>query len=162
MIWFAVMGALLLFMLLQRADGAWPLHKLRTWAALFCSSLAGWVAVSVYGGVPVLSFIIIDILAGVAVLARPAGLAQRAIGLCYGVMILSHIGYKIALLWFEGVVSSTSYEAFMTFAGWAQLVILTAWSGWDVGRAVLHRFGLAGLWWIKRRLEEPADEERRE
>lgn len=141
MIWFAAMGAVLLFMLLQRADGAWPLHKLRTWAALFCSSLAGWVAVSVYGGVPVLSFIIIDILAGVAVLARPAGLAQRAIGLCYGVMILSHIGYKIALSWFEGVVSSTSYEAFMTFAGWAQLVILTAWSGWDVGRAVLHRAG---------------------
>ena len=140
--WFAAMLAVLLFMLLQRAEGSWPLHKLRTWAALFCSSLAGWFAVSFSGGVPVLSFIIIDILAGVIVLARPAGLAQRAIGLCYGVMILSHIGYKIALLWFNGVVSSTSYEAFMTFAGWAQLVILTAWSGWDVGRAILHRVGI--------------------
>lgn len=142
MTWFAAMLAVLLFMLMQRADGAWPLHKLRTWAAMFCSSLAGWFAVSFYGGVPVLSFIIIDTLAGVIVLARPAGIAQRAIGLCYGVMILSHIGYKIALLWFNGVVSSTSYEAFMTFAGWAQLVILTAWSSWDVGRAVLHRLGL--------------------
>ncbi len=141
MTWFAIMGAVLLFMLLQRTDGAWPLHKLRTWAALFCSSLAGWIAVANSEAVPVLSFIIIDILAGVVVLARPAGLAQRAIGLCYGVMILSHIGYKIALLYFQGVVSSTSYEAFMTFAGWAQLVILTVWSGWDVGRALLHRVG---------------------
>lgn len=142
MIWFAAMTGVLLFMLLQKAADGWPTHKLRTWAALFCSSLAGWVAVSVYGGVPVLSFIIIDILAGVAVLARPAGLAQRAIGLCYGVMILSHIGYKIAVLWLDGAVSSTSYEAFMTFAGWAQLVILSAWSGWDVGRAILHRVGI--------------------
>jgi hypothetical protein len=142
MTWFVAMGAVLLFMLVQKAADGWPAHKLRTWAAMFLSSVAGWIAVGVYGGVPVLSFIIIDILAGVAVLARPAGLAQRAIGLCYGVMILSHIGYKIALLRFDGVVSSTSYEAFMTFAGWAQLVILTVWSGWDVGRAVLHRVGL--------------------
>lgn len=141
MIWFGAMLALLPFMLLQIMDGVWPLHKLRTWAALFCSSVAGYMVVTPHGGVPVLSFIIIDILAGVIVLARPAGLAQRAIGLCYGVMILSHIGYKIALLWFDGVVSSTSYEAFMIFAGWAQFVILTAWSGWDVGRAILHRSG---------------------
>jgi len=141
MTWFAAMGAVLLFMLVQKAADGWPAHKLRTWAAMFCSSIAGWVAVGVYGGIPVLSFVIIDILAGVAVLARPAGIAQRAIGLCYGVMILSHIGYKIALLWYNGVVSSTSYEALMTFAGWAQFVILTAWSGWDVGRAILHRLG---------------------
>ena len=141
MTWFAAMGAVLLFMLVQKAADGWPAHKLRTWAAIFCSSLAAWVAMWFYGGIPVLSFVIIDILAGVAVLARPAGIAQRAIGLCYGVMILSHIGYKIALLWYNGIVSSTSYEALMTFAGWSQFVILTAWSGWDVGRAVLHRLG---------------------
>lgn len=138
--WFAAMSALLVFMLVQKAADGWPLHKLRTWAALMCASLLGWASVAAFGGIPVAAFIVIDILAGVAVLARPAGIAQKAIGLCFAVMILHHLGLKIAMLFF-GVVDTASYHASINFAGWVQFGILLAWSGWDVGRAILHRLG---------------------
>jgi len=140
MTWLAAMMALLVFMLMQRAGDGWPVHKLRTWAAMMWSSFLAWGAVMVPDATlmhVVLMFIAIDIVAGYIVMIRPAGHAQKAIGLCYMVMIFYHIGIAAASLY--GPVFTDSYTAFLTATGWAQFAILTLWSGWDVGRACVHR-----------------------
>lgn len=142
MIWFAAMTAVLLFMLLQRTADGWPLHKLRTWLAMFVSSALGWAAVYTSDGIPLLAFTAIDIVACVIVLVKPAGAAQKAIGLFYVVMILWHMGMGIAT--FLGPVETSVYENVLVASGWAQFSILLVWSGWDVGRHILHRFGFRG------------------
>lgn len=142
MTWTVAMLALLVFMLMQRAADGWPVHKLRTWAAMMWSSGLAWGAILVPDATlmhVVLMFIAIDIVAGYIVMIRPAGHAQKAIGLCYMVMIFYHIGVAAASLY--GPVATESYTAFLSATGWAQLAILTLWSGWDVGRACLHRLG---------------------
>jgi len=140
--WFGAMIALLVFMLMQRASDGWPAHKLRTWGAMFGSSLLAWAIPNIPLIWLIACFIIIDTLAGFVVMVRPAGAAQKAIGFFYFIMLLQHIAVAIASL--SGPVNTTSYQASLVFAGWSQFAILLAWSGWDVGRFTLHRIGLFG------------------
>lgn len=133
------MLGLLLAFLVQALLDRWPVHKLRTWAALFLSSLAALFAshqIADWDSL-VASYMLIDGLAAWVVLIRPAGAAQKAIGLCYFVMILSHIGLVSASL--GGRVDTASYDSLQGALGWAQFAILCLWSAWDVGKAIAHR-----------------------
>ena len=130
-------------MLVQRSADGWPVHKLRTWAAMAGSSAAAWAVGYQDLFSMLMAYIIIDFVAGRIVLIMPAGVAQKAIGFGYSVMILYHIGLALALL--KGPVSTSSYDAFMTFAGWSQFAILLVWSGWDVGRAIVCCTGVHRL-----------------
>ncbi len=133
------MLVLLVAFLVQGLLDRWPVHKIRTWIALFASSIAALIAshhVADWDGL-MRSYILIDGLAAWVVLIRPAGAAQRAIGLCYFVMILSHIGLVGASL--GGRVDTASYDSLQGALGWAQFAILCLWSAWDVGKAIVHR-----------------------
>jgi hypothetical protein len=146
--WHIAMIALFPLILSQRLGGDWPVHKLRTWAALLGSSVAAWICTWRLGllDAPVwlyiLGFIVIDIKAAQIVLRRPAGTAQYAIGMCYVLMLSYHAGVMWAALW--GDADMTKYESFINFAGWGQFAILLVWSGRDVGGCVLRWLGRLG------------------
>lgn len=130
------MLALLPVFAVQWRYGVLPVHKLRTWAAMFCASLAAaWVAPLC--GVPLIAYIVIDVTAGVAVIARPSGMAQRAIGFLFAAMVLFHTGYAMSI--FMGNEGLQGYQEFQVIAGWVQLAILAAWGIYDAGKRVGNR-----------------------
>jgi hypothetical protein len=132
-LWVMAMAGLLPFILLQR--GKRPVHKVRVWLALLGASAAAWAVTPAIGYVPVLAYIAIDTAAGLIVLARPAGVAQKAIGFLFATMVLFHIG----VFWAGPQHAGSTYFAFQTAAGWAQLLVLLGWSGHDVGKSLWDR-----------------------
>lgn len=132
---------LLPLVLCQRAAGAgWPFHKMRVMAALLLAAYVGQRVTPEIGYPPVLWYAVIDFLAGAAIIARPAGIAQKAIGACFAGMILYHAGFAGAMWWYGPSVNAVPYYAFQKDIGWMQFAILAAWGGWDSGSAVYNCF----------------------
>ena len=123
--WHLGMLALLPFM------GSGP--KARTWAALMCAGVTPWLLPAM--AVP--AYIVIDAIAGAVVLRRPAGFTQRAIGACFALLVMFHVGF---LMSHTGGDTAMYYQANVV-TGWAQFILLAAWGLSDVGKAILHRFG---------------------
>ena len=119
--------------------GVRPWHRVRTWGALFLSGLLGHYANEAFGGTDrlMLAYIAIDLAAAWVVLIRPAGLAQKAIGFCFAVMVLAHIGVVGDSI--IGPISTATYDDLNTRLGWAQFFILLCWSCDDAGKAVVRR-----------------------
>jgi hypothetical protein len=150
MVWPLAMLALLPLILLQRSCGAWPVHKLRTWAALLGSSAAAWffaylIADSyapmwLYG----IAFALFDLVAFRIITRRPAGVAQHYIGVICMLMFASSIGFSAACFWFRGDVDTLQYERILHLSGWGQFAILLAWSIVDVGGHFVHRLRRLG------------------
>lgn len=104
---------------------------MRTWSALAISSLFGWLLPPL----SIAAYIVVDTMAAALVLRRPAGLAQKAVGLGFAGMIMFHCGYLVSAQqnW-EG------YYAAQSFVGWLQLACLAAWGMVDVGLVLVrHR-----------------------
>lgn len=126
--WKLAMLALLLFLLFDSKGAVGPKH--RVWLAMFGASLA-----ALY--VPLASgFLVIDLLAGALVLKRPAGVAQRCIGLLFAGMAVFDIGYIIG-----GAQSPGQFVQFMSLIGWLQFTILLLWGLHDRWGFDLHRAG---------------------
>lgn len=104
---------------------------LRTWLALMGASLAAQFV----GPMAVTAYIVIDGIAGLVTISRPAGLAQKTIGALFALMVLFHIGY----LWGAHPGSSHIYWQANVTIGWAQWLCLAAWGLWDAGKAVILR-----------------------
>lgn len=139
-VWQASILCLIPLFMLQRVGMGWPWHKMRVAAALLVAAFAGrWVTPDV-GVPPVLWYAVIDFMAAFAVLARPAGAAQKAIGVGFGGMLLYHAGFAFGLWWWGPNINATPYYDFMTKVGWLQFAILAAWGSWDSGSAVYNRF----------------------
>lgn len=139
--WKLGMYALLAVLLLQRIGGRWPIHKIRTWGAMLASSVTAYFVAPDVGYMPLLPYIMIDFLAAIAVLTRPAGLAQKAIGLIYGVMILYSVRFAISNIAAgeQTLIETANYATFMAACGWCQFVILLVWSANDAGRIIRGR-----------------------
>lgn len=123
--WHFGMLALLPFM------GSGP--KMRTWAALMLAGVIPWLLPPMM--VP--AYIVIDAIAGVVVLRHPAGLAQRAIGACFALLVMYYTGF---LLSYAGGDAAMYYKANVV-TGWAQFALLASWGLHDVGKVILHRIG---------------------
>lgn len=124
------------------AHFAWdvrPWHRVRTWLALFGAGYLGHLANRNIGNVDALmtAYIALDLAAAAIVLVRPAGIAQKAIGLCFAVMVLAHVGVVFATA--IGPISTVVYDDLNARLGWAQFLILLLWSCDDVGKAIVRR-----------------------
>ena len=124
------------------AHFAWdvrPWHRVRTWIALFGAGFLGQYANATISNVDALmaSYIALDLTAAAIVLVRPAGIAQKAIGFCFAVMVLAHIGVVSASA--VGPINTVIYDDLNTRLGWAQFLVLLLWSCDDVGKAVVRR-----------------------
>ena len=137
-LWAQVMLAMLpLYGLHRLRNGRWPLHRLRTWAALFGASVLAWIVTPAVGETPFVLYALICLSAGAIARISPAGTAQRAIALMFALMAAFHVGAYLAGSQTGGPI----YYAMLQYAGWSQLVILLFWGCKNVG------FGaLAGRW----------------
>jgi len=95
-------------------------QKLRTWVAVFGASAATYFVHDPLG------YFVIDAVATLIVLARPAGLPQKAIGLMFVFMMCFDFGFMFSPRYGEGLFISAS-----VFLGWVQFLILGAWEGHD-------------------------------
>lgn len=142
-LWAQAMVAMLpLFALHRWRMGRWPVHRLRTWAALFGSSLSAWMVTPATGSTPFLAYAAICLVAAGIVLVRPAGTAQRAIALIFALMAAFHGGAYLA----GELIGGPIYITMLQYAGWSQLVILLFWGCKNVGfgalvATVCHRMG---------------------
>lgn len=123
-------------------------HRARTWAVLFGNALVAMLLPPM----SVQAYIVLDAVCGALVMAKPAGCAQRAIGVMFAVMVLFHVGYLISGN--PGV--SEYYWAFNVAVGWAQWGALLSWGIYDgTGYIVRHLRGRSRLvaggkvdgWW---------------
>lgn len=100
----------------------------RTWAALMVNSLlAGLFPV-------VAAFIVIDGLSAAVVLRRPMGLAQRAIGLLFAGMVLTHVGFLLS----PQASGLLHWQANMLI-GWLQFGCLFLWGAFNAVEFVAGR-----------------------
>lgn len=106
-------------------------QKLRTWAAVLMSSI---LAMLVSGPE---AYIVIDLICGLAVLTKPAGAAQRAIGLLFAGMLIVDVGYAVSPQLDGGML----YYRVLSALGWLQWAILAAWGLYDVRQAIARRLG---------------------
>lgn len=112
-------------------------RRIRVWAVMLASGFLGHLVSSLYAA-PVLAFVVIDVSAALAILARPKGLAQQYIGLTYVGMICSHIGYIFA----SNPFAITVYYGLLSAAGWLAWGILICWGAGDVGKRAGARLGI--------------------
>lgn len=137
---------LLLLPLLVAGERGLLRQKLRAWTAMFGASLlaigALYLPVS-----QIAAYIAIDLIAGAIVLRHPAGVAQKAIGLLFVMMVLFHIGFKLAgNPWNMG-----GYLNAQLVVGWLQLACLFAWGVDDVLGRAYRRYGIARRQAVARR-----------
>lgn len=138
----AMLAMLPLFVWLRWTRGRWPLHRLRTWAALFGASLSAWLVTPEHGDTPFLLYALICLAGAAIVRIKPAGPAQRAISIIFAIMAAINGG-----LIFAGVPhGGEAYQNTLHIAGWSQLVILFFWGCKNVGfrqaiGRVFHRVG---------------------
>lgn len=95
----------------------------RTWVAMFGASVATYF----FHGVT--AFIAIDAIAAALVIARPSGLAQKAIGALFVCMLLFDLGFYLSPQ--ENV---DLFRAILIGIGWFQWFILLGWTGHDYWR----------------------------
>lgn len=112
---------LLLPFMLQRRS------MLRTWAALLANSMAA-AFFPLVG-----AYIIIDGISAALVMRRPRGLAQRAIGLLFAGMVLTHVGFLLS-----PQASGLLHWQVNMLIGWLQMACLFLWG---VSNAVEHIAG---------------------
>ena len=110
-------------------------QKARTWLALMAASFLSWCFV-----LSPPAYIMIDLVAGALVLTRPAGKAQRLIGMLFSGMVIVDVGYWLSPQLDGGVL----YYQALLLIGWAQWAILLAWGLYDVREVVGRRLGLVG------------------
>lgn len=104
--------------------------KPRVWAVMISAS----VMAMLFPYPP--AWLTIDLLAGALVLRRPAGQAQRLIGLIFAGMAVFDIGFLIG-----GARDLAAFTGFLACLGWVQFAILLAWGLHD---NFGHRFRRAG------------------
>lgn len=110
--WFISM-ALVLPLMMDKA-------KVRTWLALLVACAAAWIARTAE------AYLLIDLLGGAIILIRPAGWAQRSIGMLFAAMALFDIGFIAG-----GSHGVSLYALFLNLLGWIQLGILASWGAHD-------------------------------
>ena len=138
----AMLAMLPLFVWLRWTRGRWPMHRLRTWAALFGASLSAWLVTPEHGDTPFLLYALICLAGAAIVRIKPAGPAQRAISIIFAIMAAINGG-----LIFAGVPhGGEAYQNTLHIAGWSQFVILFFWGCKNVGLGALasglvHRMG---------------------
>lgn len=120
---------LLILPLMHRAP------KLRAWLAVFVSSVLAWLF-----ALKPEYYLAIDLACGALVLAKPAGVAQKSIGLIFANMALIDAGYIISPQADHGIL----YYEIMLILGWVQFGILACWGFHDVGSYLARRFGPRG------------------
>jgi len=122
--------------------------KLRAWLAVFTASVLAFympAIVAAQMGTTLIqatpgTYLAIDVLCGGLVLAKPAGIPQKAIGLVFANMALIDAGYLVSPQADHGIL----YYWIMLVLGWVQFAILAAWGAYDAGTYIAGRFGLAG------------------
>lgn len=133
--WKTAMVVILPLMLERRAVTAWTklisYQKPRAWFAVFLSSL-----LAVLFPLSPAAYLAIDLFCGGLVIARPAGSAQKAIGLIFTMMALIDCGYIISPQADHGIL----YYEVMVILGWAQFAILLLWGSYDAWRYCASRF----------------------
>ncbi len=107
--------------------------KLRAWLAVAVASALAWE----FPLTPE-AYLAIDLGCGALVLAKPAGLPQKAIGLVFANMALIDAGYIVSPQLDHGIL----YYWIMLVLGWVQFAILAAWGAYDAGSYLYRRFGL--------------------
>lgn len=109
--------------------------KLRAWFAVMLASVLAY-----YFPLAPEAYLAIDLGCGALVLAKPAGMAQKAIGLVFANMALIDAGYMVSPQLDHGIL----YYWIMLVLGWVQFAILATWGAYDAGTYIARRFGLAG------------------
>jgi hypothetical protein len=92
----------------------------RTWLAVMGASVATYFVHDPLG------FMAIDAIAAAIVMARPAGLPQKAIGALFTLMVLFDLGFYLS--------PQNGWDLFygaLSFVGWVQWAILAGWFGYD-------------------------------
>lgn len=110
----------------------WGGTKPRAWCAIMASSL-----LSLAVPFSPLGYLVTDLICGALVLARPAQLPQRAIGLLFTVMALLDLGYLLSPQLDGGLL----FYRILFGLGWVQLAILAAWGAYDTGKTAGRRIG---------------------
>jgi hypothetical protein len=105
--------------------------KVRCWLAMTCASFAAYALLPVEGHMPFLAYVCIDFLAGMAVLASPSGIASRAIGGLFLLMVMID-----AVAGYQGSGGTGNYHTAMLFLGWAMWAILMGWGAHDAGKSL--------------------------
>lgn len=98
-------------------------QKLRTWAAMFGASVATYFIHDPVG------YLAVDAIAAAVVVARPSGLAQKAIGGLFIWMMMFDLGFLLS--------PHAGWDLFVglsTALGWFQWMILAGWEGHDAWR----------------------------
>ncbi len=72
--------------------------------------------------------LMLDVAAGAAVLTRPAGRWQAALGTAYCAQICMHLGY--AWCWWRSCADILRYYDQLTAVAWGQLGLLGGWCGY--------------------------------
>ena len=110
----------------------WGGAKPRTWAAVIGASLMAMV--SPYEPA---SYLAIDLFCGGLVLAKPAGLSQKTIGILFAIMAVIDTGYLLSPRADNGI----TYYYILSTIGWVQFAVLAAWGAHDAGTTLARRFG---------------------
>lgn len=122
--WKLSMLTVLALLCWQGSRGHWPWHKLRTWAALFVTSVGAMLLTPQTGHTPFMTYIVLCIAGGVVLLWPPATDWQKAIGLIFVAMVFFHFG-----AWATGKAhGGEAYHKMLSIAGWGQFFILLGWS----------------------------------
>ena len=98
-------------------------QMLRTWLAVMGASVATYFVHDPMG------YMAIDAIAAAIVMARPSGLAQKAIGALFTLMVLFDLGFYLS--------PQHGWDLFvsaLSFVGWVQWLILVGWVGHDAFR----------------------------
>ena len=107
--------------------------KLRAWLAVAVASDLAWAF-----PLSPQAYLAIDLAFGALVLAKPAGVAQKAIGLVFANMALIDVGYLLSPQLDHGIL----YYWIMLVLGWVQFAILAVWGAYDAGSYLYRRLGL--------------------
>ena len=98
-------------------------QMLRVWVAMFGASVAAHFAQDV------VAYIAIDAICAALIMARPSGVAQKAIGALFVLMVMFDLGFYLS--------PQTDWGAFagsLSAVGWVQWFILAGWTGHDAWR----------------------------
>lgn len=106
--------------------------KPRAWLAVFLSSGLAW-----FFPLSPAAYLAIDLFCGGLVLAKPAGVAQKSIGLLFAMMAIVDVGYLVSPQLDGGLL----YYGVMVALGWLQFAILAIWGLHDAGKYCARRFG---------------------
>ncbi|CAB4137409.1 hypothetical protein UFOVP319_30 [uncultured Caudovirales phage] len=109
--------------------------KVRCWLAMILASFTAYALQPIEGHMPFAAYICIDLLAGLAVLASPSGIASRAIGSLFLVMVIIDSGAGYA-----GSDGTGFYQSAMLILGWAMWAILMGWGAHDAGKSLAAYF----------------------